>query len=74
MDSQMNAPFVTGTVFHHTLSFGWLHEPGKSIDFPCDETGGVDSASLSESMQLVYQGALAMVGQYYSRPTIQLPS
>lgn len=71
MDSRSQISYVTDTAFRHTLTFEWLHEPGKGIGFPCDQTGCVDIASLSESMQMIYHGALAMVGHYYSRPTIR---
>ena len=71
MGSRSQISYVTDTAFRHTLTFEWLHEPGKGIGFRCDEAGCVDIASLSKSMQMIYQGALAMVGNYYSRPTIQ---
>ena len=55
----------------HLLLFVSLHDHGRGISVPCDETGNVDIDSLTLRLRNAYLGARAMVGRDYFRPTVQ---
>ena len=57
----------------HELRFSSLHDPGRGIVVPCDESGRVDLDSLTERLRNAYFGARAMIGREYAFPTVEHP-
>jgi glycine cleavage system protein P-like pyridoxal-binding family len=55
----------------HELRFASLHNPGRCIVVPCDESGHVDIDSLPERLRVAYFGARAMLGREYLYPTVE---
>lgn len=55
----------------HLLRFTSLHDRGRGVSVPCDESGNVDMDSLTDRLRVAYLGARAMVGREYSCPTVQ---
>jgi len=56
----------------HLLRFVSLHDRGRGVSVPCDQSGVVDMDSLTERLRVAYLGARAMVGREYSLPTVDL--
>lgn len=56
----------------HLLRFTSLHDRGRGVSVPCDDTGTVDMDSLTQRLLIAYLGARAMVGREYSFPTVEL--
>ena len=56
----------------HFLRFVSLHDRGRGVSVPCNQSGVVDMDSLTERLRLAYLGARAMVGREYSLPTVDL--
>jgi hypothetical protein len=61
----------TRTAGSHLLRFTSLYDRGRGVAVPCDETGIVDLAAMTEQLRSAYLGASAMVGREYSCPTVQ---
>jgi hypothetical protein len=70
MTAEITHPAKRGPVLSHELRFVSLHDPGRGIVVPCDETGNVDLDALSEKLRTAYLGARAMVGRDYLYPTV----
>ncbi len=72
MDSRIPFPCIASAACGHLLRFMSLHDPGRGVSVPCDETGNVDMDLLTERLRIAYLGARAMVGREYGCPTIQI--
>jgi hypothetical protein len=63
------APLHTDSGFE--LRFQSLFHEGRALAFPCDASGGVDAAALSERARDNYRRALSAVGRDYATPAIR---
>lgn len=74
MNSHSNIPpgDCAATPCSHMLRFMSLHDRGRGVSVPCDETGNVDLDSLTDLLRTTYLGARAMVGREYACPTVQV--
>ncbi len=52
------------------IRFPSLSPEGRSIDFPCDETGQVDLDGLNDRARWNYLFARAMIGREYGKPSV----
>ena len=67
----LHTPISAEAACSYLLRFTSLHDRGRGISVPCDKVGNVDIDSLTLRLRTAYFGARAMVGQEYSRPTVQ---
>ena len=56
----------------YELRFGFLFDAGRAYSFPCDSSGNVDMASLTETGRRSYHHACEVVGREVSIPAVQL--
>ena len=53
------------------LRFQSLFDEGRALAFPCDESGDVDTARLSQRARDNYRRALLAVGRDYALPEVE---
>lgn len=72
MNTQSCAEATAAAVLSHELCFASLHNPGRGVVVPCDESGNVDLDSLTDRLRNAYFGARALVGREYLYPTVHV--
>ena len=68
----MNASQTVLERAYYELRFGFLFDPGRAYVFPCDATGYVDIAALSETGRQNYVQACAAIGREVTIPTLEM--
>jgi len=57
--------------WRYALRYESLHQLGRCLVFPCDETGRIDLDTLPELARINYLAARAMVGRDFAHPVVE---